>query len=47
MMYVCITDESGTVLLHKNLRTNPQEFTRVIEPYTEDLAVSEADEIRP
>lgn len=40
MMYVCITDESGTVLLHKNLRTNPQEFTRVIEPYTEDLAVA-------
>ena len=27
MMYVCITDESGTVLLHKNLRTNAQEFT--------------------
>jgi transposase len=39
MMYVCITDASGTVLVHKNLRTNPETFAGVVEPYREDLAV--------
>jgi len=40
VMYVCITDETGTILVHKNLRTNPDAFTRIIEPYREDLAVA-------
>jgi len=40
MMYVCITDETGTILVHKNLRTNPDAFTRLIEPFREDLAVA-------
>jgi hypothetical protein len=40
MMYFCITDASGTVLIHKNLRANPQEFAHIIEPCTEDLAVA-------
>jgi len=39
-MYVCITDATGTILVHKNLRTNPESFARVIEPYREDLAVA-------
>lgn len=39
-MYVCITDETGTILVHKNLRTNPDDFTRAIEPFREDLAVA-------
>lgn len=40
VMYVCITDAAGTILVHKNLRTNPQAFIRVIEPYRDDLAVA-------
>jgi transposase len=40
MMYVCITDAAGTVLVHRNLRTDPLAFERIIEPYTEDLAVA-------
>ena len=40
VMYVCITDAAGSILVHKNLRTNPQSFARVIEPYREDLAVA-------
>jgi hypothetical protein len=39
-MYVCITDAEGPVLVHKNLRTNPEAFERTIEPYREDLAVA-------
>ena len=39
-MYVCITDAAGSILVHKNLRTDPAGFVRVIEPYREDLAVA-------
>ena len=31
-MYVCILDQSGTKLVHKNLPTTPEAFLRVIAP---------------
>ncbi len=40
VMYVCITDAEGTVLVHKNLRADPTVFERTIEPYREDIAVA-------
>jgi len=40
VMYVCLTDEAGNVLVHKNLRTTPEALIRVIEPYREDLAIA-------
>jgi transposase len=38
-MYVCILDQSGTKLVHKNLPTTPEAFLRVIAPYRDDLVV--------
>jgi transposase len=38
-MYVCILDQSGTKLVHKNLPTTPEAFLRVIAPYRADLVV--------
>jgi hypothetical protein len=38
-MYVCILDQHGTKLVHKNLPTTPEAFLRVIAPYREDLVV--------
>ena len=38
-MYVCILDQSGTILVHKNLPTTPEAFLRIIAPYREDLVV--------
>jgi transposase len=38
-MYVCILDQSGTILVHKNLPTTPEAFLRVSAPYREDLVV--------
>ena len=32
-MYVCILDQNGTKLVHKNLPTTPEAFLRVIAPY--------------
>jgi len=38
-MYVCILDQQGNKLVHKNLPTTPEAFLRVIAPYREDLVV--------
>ncbi len=38
-MYVCILDQSGAILVHKNLPTTPEAFLRIIAPYREDLVV--------
>ena len=39
-MYVCILDQHGTKLVHKNLPTTPEAFLRVIAPYREDVVVA-------
>jgi hypothetical protein len=36
-MYVCILDQHGTKLVHKNLPTTPEAFLRIIAPYRQDL----------
>jgi transposase len=38
-MYVCILDQHGTKLVHKNLPTTPEAFLRVIAPYREEVVV--------
>jgi transposase len=38
-MYVCLLDQAGTILVHKNLPTTPEAFLRIIAPYREDLVV--------
>src|SRR5262245_31709665 len=38
-MYVCILDQHGAKLVHKNLPTTPEAFLRVIAPYKEDIVV--------
>ena len=39
-MYVCILDQHGTKLVHKNLPTTPEAFLRTVAPYREDLVVA-------
>jgi hypothetical protein len=39
-MYVCILNQEGEVLLHRNLRCDPEEFLRAIAPYREELVVA-------
>jgi hypothetical protein len=39
-MYVCILDQTGPILVHKNLPTTPAGFLRVIAPYRADLVVA-------
>lgn len=39
-MYICILDQEGNTLLHKNVRSNPESFLRAIQPYREDIVVA-------
>lgn len=38
-MDVCILDQHGTKLVHKNLPTAPNAFLPVIAPYRDELVV--------
>ena len=39
-MYLCILDQDGQVLLHRNMRASPEEFLAAVAPYREDLVVA-------
>jgi len=38
-MYLCLTDQQGTVLLHERVDCTPAAFLEAVEPYTDDLVV--------
>jgi len=37
--YLCILDEQGQVVYHRNIRARPEDFLKAIEPYRDDLVV--------
>jgi transposase len=39
-MYVCILNQEGEVLVHRNIRTDQDAFLKLIVPYREDLVVA-------
>jgi hypothetical protein len=39
MMYVCILNEDGEIVLHQNIPTQPHRFLKLIAPYREDIVV--------
>ena len=38
-MYLCVLDAAGTVLLHRNIRSRPEEFLAAVAPFRDDLVV--------
>jgi transposase len=38
-MYVCVLNQAGEVLLHRNMNASPEPFLKAIAPYREDLVV--------
>ena len=38
-MYLCILDDTGKIVLHRNVRSEPEAFLRAIAPYRNDLVV--------
>jgi hypothetical protein len=39
-MYLCILDDRGQTLFHRNLRTDPQVFLQAVAPYRQGLVVA-------
>jgi hypothetical protein len=39
-MYICILDQKGKVVLHRNYKASPEAFLRAIRPYRKDVAVA-------
>ncbi len=39
VMYLCIMDQTGEILYHKNIQTDADVFLKAINPYREDLVV--------
>lgn len=39
-MYVCVLDQEGTILLHRQMKTAPEALLSAIAPYREDIAVA-------
>ena len=39
-MYLCILNQAGDTLLHKNINTKAEQLLRTIDPYRENLVVA-------
>jgi len=39
-MYLCILDQEGNTMFHRNCRATPDDFLRAIQPYREDVVVA-------
>src|SRR6266496_1132765 len=39
-MYICILDQGGEVLVHRNMKTDPEAFLKAIAPYRQGLVVA-------
>ena len=39
-MYLCILNQDGKILAHRNTPTSPEHFLKVVAPYREDLVVA-------
>ena len=38
-MYLCVLNQQGEILVHRNMPTGPEPFLKAITPYREDLVV--------
>ena len=39
-MYLCVLNQQGEILLHRNMPCAPESFLKAIAPYREDMAVA-------
>jgi transposase len=39
-MYVCILDQSGEIVVHRNMKTSPDALLKTITPYRDDLVIA-------
>ena len=39
-MYLCILNQAGAIVLHRNMKSDPDSFLNAIEPYRKDIVVA-------
>jgi hypothetical protein len=39
-LYVCILNQGGDILLHRNMKATPETFLKAIAPYREEMVVA-------
>jgi transposase len=39
-MYMCILDQAGAIVLHRNMRADPESFLKAIAPFRQDIGVA-------
>jgi predicted NBD/HSP70 family sugar kinase len=39
-MFICIIDNQGNTVVHKNIPTDPDCVLKIIDPYREDIVVA-------
>ncbi len=39
-MYLCILNQAGKIVIHRDIKTNPEIFLKTIAPYREDIVVA-------
>ncbi len=39
-MYVCILNQEGEIVIHRNMKTDPAALLKVIAPYRADLVIA-------
>ena len=39
-MYVCILNQDGEIMVHRDMKASPEPFLKAIAPYREDIVVA-------
>src|SRR3989442_9037721 len=40
MMYLCILNQAGAIVLHRNMRADPDSFLKAIAPFRQDIVIA-------
>src|SRR5437867_10602720 len=40
MMYLCILNQSGAIVLHRNMKADPESFLKAIAPFRQGIVVA-------
>ena len=39
-MYMCILNQAGAIVLHRNMKSDPESFLKAIDPFREEVVVA-------
>ena len=39
-MYLCIVNQAGAIVLHRNMKADPESFLKAIAPFRQDIVIA-------